>query len=157
MPREWVTPQLIELDAAARRRCVLDEWLAMFGLQTEPPPAQAGNVGSSPILIAKSDLVAVVLDIVHARLDELERRRLWDEWHEAAAKRVPSRADFDKMRAMLAKPSRADSREEVVRRILGQHPYLTNKQLHEDYERETGTTARFDWIRKTAAKIRKEG
>jgi hypothetical protein len=42
---------------------------------TASTPAQAGGAGSSPAPVAKPDLTAMVLDVVAAQLDELDRRR----------------------------------------------------------------------------------
>src|SRR5262249_35353416 len=40
-----------------------------------PAVAQAGDAGSSPAPVTKPDLTTMVLEIVHAQLDELETRR----------------------------------------------------------------------------------
>jgi hypothetical protein len=45
------------------------------GSVTASMPAQAGGAGSSPAPVAKPDLTTMVLDIVTAQLDELDRRR----------------------------------------------------------------------------------
>jgi hypothetical protein len=45
------------------------------GSSTVRAPAQAGDAGSSPAPVAKSDLTTMVLDIVTAQLNELESRR----------------------------------------------------------------------------------
>jgi hypothetical protein len=45
------------------------------GSSTVRAPARAGGAGSSPAPVAKPDLTAMVLDIVAAQLDELDRRR----------------------------------------------------------------------------------
>jgi hypothetical protein len=51
------------------------EW-GIQGSLTVRAPAQAGGAGSSPAPVAKPDLTTMVLDIVNAQLDELER---WGE------------------------------------------------------------------------------
>src|SRR5262245_583525 len=45
------------------------------GSLTARAPAQAGGAGSSPAPVAKPDLTTMVLDIVTAQLDDLDRRR----------------------------------------------------------------------------------
>jgi len=45
------------------------------GSLTARAPALAGGVGSSPAPVSKPNLTTMVLDIVNAQLDELERRR----------------------------------------------------------------------------------
>ena len=89
-----------------------------------------------------------------------------DEWRRAVAKMVPSQADLDNVRSILAEPKKALRRggnrvrykPEPLERLIEQHPEWTNEQLRTGYEQETKAlpgTPSLEWVKKQAPKLRR--